>query len=465
MSARSLFDPVIDGGIRNPNWFEGRLLTADALRDKDRAERMRERLIGRAIGAGIFEGLMVTRGAADTSGVRKALNITKGAAINGDGDVLMLSQDVTVDVVPPTTPAQPEPKLFGRCEPPPPIAAIPSGFGIYVLVMSPASGYRERAPKSGLGSEGIVTGCGDAFAVDGVRFRLEKLEPGNISGIDAAGRTELTQLIAHSDDDANRSLLRNLMAHYCFGTAELSRFPADPFAMSQGVSDWLGYGALDDLRDLKRLTCCDVAIALLLWNATGVAYLDTWSARRTPIVSPASTLWPLPGARQSVDGLARFLQFQDQLAQIIADSSTPTAIRADHWFRFLPAAGLLPLSGTAKGLQLSTFFLDVPIHDPRPPDYSAADGPVALEGARLRPMLQQSFLYEAPRLASDVAERTALWIYRLRENAFALDTGSGDASAATIAFATAQMPYLATPRFNVARWNYSNFSSSVLGPS
>ena len=465
MSARSLFDPVIDGGIRNPNWFEGRLLTADALRDKDRAERIRGRLLGRAIGAGIFEGLLVTRGAAD-GGVHKTLNITKGAAINGEGDTLMLSQDVTVDVVPPTTPAQPEPKLFGRCEPPPPIASIPSGFGIYVLVMSPASGYRERAPKSGLGSEGIVTGCGDAFAVDGVRFRLEKLEPSNISGIDAARRTELTQLIAHSEDDANRSLLRNLVAHHCFGTPQLTRFPIDPFAMSQGVSDWLSYGALDDLRDLQRLTCCDVPIALLLWNATGVAYLDVWAARRPPVPSPASAMWPLPGgARQSVEGLARFLQFQDHLAQIIADSTAPTGIRADHWFRYLPAAGLVPLSGAAKGLQLSTFFLDVPTHLPRPPDYSTADGPVVLEGARLRLLLQQSFLYEAPQLVADVTQRTAFWLYRLRENAFAINTASGEASTAAIVFATAQMPYLATPRFNVARWDYSNFSSSVLGPS
>lgn len=69
MSARSLFDPVIDEGIRNPNWFEGRLLTAEAMRAKDKAERIRQRLLGRAIGAGIFEGLFVTRGAPDADGV------------------------------------------------------------------------------------------------------------------------------------------------------------------------------------------------------------------------------------------------------------------------------------------------------------------------------------------------------------------------------------------------------------
>lgn len=464
MSAASLFDPVIDG-VRNPNWFEGRLLTAQAMREKDAAERERARLLGQAIGAGVVDGLWITRGAAVSDGTFRTLSISKGSALTEGGDSLVLGRDITVDVIPPAPDAATSPGLFGRCGTPPAVATIPSGFGIYVLVMSSATGYRERAPKSGLGTEGVVTGCGDAFAVEGVRFRLEKLEPENISGIDGGARAELSMLIGTSAAPTSRSLLRNLVAHYCFGTPELATFATDPFATSGGVSDFLAHGAIDDLRGLKRITCCDVPLAVLLWNINGVDYLDHWSARRTPVARPVSPRWPLAtGERTRADGVARFLQFQEHLASIIVDSSIPTSIRADAWFRYLPPAGVFPLTGASKGLQLATFLQDIPLDYPRPPIYSANDGPVFLEGARLAPLLDQSFTYPPTRLSADIGDRTALWVYRLRENAFANDTAPGSTSAAAIVFASAQMPYAATPRFDVARFGYSNYFASVSGP-
>jgi hypothetical protein len=464
MSAASLFDPVIDG-VRNPNWFEGRLLTAQAMRERDAAERERARLLGQAIGAGVIEGLWVTRGAAGSDATFRTLSISRGSALTEGGDSLVLGRDITVDVIPPAANAASSPGLFGRCGTPPAVATIPSGFGIYVLVMSSATGYRERAPKSGLGTEGVVTGCGDAFAVEGVRFRLEKLEPENISGIDGGQRAELALLIGTSAAATSRSLLRNLIAHYCFGTPELATFPMDPFAMSGGVSDFLKHGALDDLRALGRLSCCDVPLAVLLWNINGVDYLDLWSARRKPVPKATSTRWPLvTSERTRADGAARFLQFQEHLASVIADSSIPTSIRADAWFRFLPPAGVFPLTGAGKGLQLPTFLQDIPLDYPRPPIYSANDGPVFLEGARLAPLLDQSFSYPPTQLTAEVNERTALWVYRLRENAFANDTAPGSTSAAAIVFASAQLPYAATPRFDVARFGYSNYFASVTGP-
>ena len=465
MTVRSLFEPVIDGGIRDPNWFEGRLLTAEALRAKDDAERERERILGRAIGAGVSEGLWLTRGAADPNGLFKTLTITKGSALTDDGDVLVLGQDISVDVVPPPSAVNPGVTLFARCQTPPLVATIPSGFGIYVLVMSSAADYRERAEMSGLGQEGVVTGCGDAFVVEGVRFRLEKLEPNNISSLDATARSELTELIAESADAASRSRLRNLIAHYCLGTPALARFAVDPFARSAGQSSFAKYGALDDLRALKRLGCCDVPIGVLLWNATGIGYLDVWSARRPPTTLARSSSWPLPtGERLRIEGIARFLQFQQQLAELIAESSAPTGLRADDYFRFLPAAGLLPVSGASKGLQLTTFLADRALNWPRPPLYSSVDGPIVLEGTRLPPLLNESFTYAPVELASDPLDRIALWVYRLRENTAALDQGALDVSAPAIVFASAQIPYAATPRFNVARFDYSNFSSALLGP-
>jgi hypothetical protein len=411
MSANSLFDPVIDGGVRNPNWFEGRLLTAQSMRERDLAERQRDQLLGRAIGSGVIEGLWVTRGAARSDGTVRTLSISKGSAITPSGDALVLGRDITVDVVPPAANNPTGPALFAPCQDPPAIATMPSGFGIYVLVMSSATGYRERAPKSGLGTEGVVTGCGDAFAVEGAQFRLEKLEPHNISIIDDAGRSELTTLIANSANPASRSLLRSIVAHHCFGTPDLANFAVDPFATSAGVSDFLELGALDDLRRLKRITCCDVPIAVLLWNINGVDYLDHWSVRRTPLPVAMSTQLPIPAsARTRIEGVARFLQFQEHLAAVVADSTIPTSIRADGWFRYLPAAGLLPLTGTNKGVQLATFLQGIPLHLPQPPEYSSIDGPVFLEGARLPPLLETSFVYPPVELTITQSERSALWV-------------------------------------------------------
>jgi hypothetical protein len=204
---------------------------------------------------------------------------------------------------------------------------------------------------------------------------------------------------------------------------------------------------------------------VMLWNMSGIGYLDVWSARRPPTARSVSTLWPLPGsARSRVDGMARFMQFQEQLSSLIADSTIPTSIRADAWFRFLPPAGVFPLTGANKGVQLATFLQEIPLHDPRPPGYAATDGPVFLEGARLLPLLEQSFAYPPVELTPAPIERIALWLYRLRENAFANDTAPGSTRGPAIVFASAQMPSSSTPRFDVARFDYSNYFSTLLGP-
>lgn len=451
MSATSLFDPVIDGGVRNPNWFEGRLLTAQSMRERDAAERQRDQLLGRAIGSGVIEGLWVTRGAVQGDGTVRTLSITKGSAITPGGDTLLLGRDVTVDVVPPAANKPVSPALFARCQDPPAIASMPSGFGIYVLVMSLATGYRERAPKSGLGTEGVVTGCGDAFVVEGAQFRLEKLEPQNISVIDSAGRDELTALIANSANPATRSLLRNIVAHHCFGTLELASFPVDPFATSEGVSDFVELGALDDLRKLKRITCCEVPIAVLLWNVNGVDYLDVWSARRTPLPQARSKLWPTPGDEgQLGTAIARFQQFQQHVADL-ADT-TLLANDARAAFRFLPPVGALPFSTTknAAGFDRTKFFAGC-----------TTRRPAFVNGARITSLIEQSFAYPAIQLprSTDPPGSELIWNYFVYENGAALDgVLPRTASRGLLIFANGNVPYVANPHFDVARWNYANFA-------
>jgi hypothetical protein len=449
MSARSLFEPVIDGGIANPNWFEGRLLTAEAMRAKDKAERTRQRLLGRAIGAGVFEGLFVSRGTA-ADNVVKTLNVSKGAALNGEGEVLLLSRDVTVDVVPAPSPVALAPSLFAPCEPSS-LPTIPNGFGLYVLLMAPVSAYRERAPKSGLGTEGVVTGCGDAFAVDGVQFRTEKLEPSTISGLSDGDRDVFTALLADTGDATSLSMLRNLAAHYCFGTPEQERFPADPFARTAGASESLEYGAIDDLKRLGRITPCDVPIALLLWAEAGVTFVDVWAVRRSPIEPVASRAWPLMASRRrDHDARARFLQFQGQLAE--TGSAALTGGEARSGFRYLPPAGIVPLAraGIAGGFDRGQFFAGC-----------TTRRPAYMNGARVLALLEESFVFPPTDLLAprDAPRTTLVWLYFVYENGAVIDRVlPGQAGHALLIFANGNLPFMGEARFDVSRWNYANYS-------
>ena len=52
-----LLESVLENGVANSHYFNGRILTADALRDDQKASRRQRRQLGRAIGAGIVCGL------------------------------------------------------------------------------------------------------------------------------------------------------------------------------------------------------------------------------------------------------------------------------------------------------------------------------------------------------------------------------------------------------------------------
>jgi hypothetical protein len=470
MSTRSLFDAVIEPGFRNPNFFEGRLLTAGDLRDDQKAHRERQRLLGRALGTGVVEGLGVTLEPTITDGVKKTITIAAGYAINGEGELLWLKNDITAAVVPQTVVPEPPAALFARCEDTAtPTPTIPVGVGLYVLVMSPASGYRERAAKSGLGSEGKIIGCGDRYAVDGVRFRLEPLPPALISGASSAQQVELVALLNATSDGSKRSLLRNLIAHLCFGTPQLTQFPVDPFARADGASAYLAYGALDDLRTLGRLTDCDVPLALLLWDTSGIAFLDLWAVRRRPVPPPRSQDWPLlVGERVLAGGEARLLQFQAQLRDLTAEAVNRAGWRVESYFRFLPAAGVIT-SGGPGGLAPADFFANCVTRFPRPPEHLINAGPVFADGARLAHLLADSLTYPAIDLSADAAasggvSRRLIWLYRIQENQRDIDSTLLDPERACYVFAHGQMPFVGTPRFDVARWDYANYTSRLTGP-
>src|SRR5688572_2721924 len=167
--ARHLLEPILDNGVSNPHYFEGRLLTAAALREDQDAHRARQRHLGRAIGQGIVEGLWVAIQSAGTPTTAPLLRIGAGLAINAGGQTLDLPGDEVVALAR-STPAVPETTgLFKTCEPPASQVEGP-GEGFYVLVISPASAFKGRAPASGLSDPMAGAGCGSRSAEEGVRF-------------------------------------------------------------------------------------------------------------------------------------------------------------------------------------------------------------------------------------------------------------------------------------------------------
>src|SRR5262249_31612135 len=161
-----------------------------------------------------------------------------------------------------------------------------------LLVVSPASGYREQAPRRSIGADDSVNGCGPRYAVEGVSFRLETFDPSVLLD-EAPGLVAADLAVKDLADPASLSLHRNLLAPLCFGTEPLASFAGDPFrTAADGRSPFEAYGVADALRAAGGLTDCELPIALIFWPAGGVKFVDPWPVRRRLVQPPVGDLWP-----------------------------------------------------------------------------------------------------------------------------------------------------------------------------
>lgn len=447
---RHLLEPILDNGVSNPHYFEGRLLTAAALREDQDAHRARQRQLGRALGRGIVNGLWVTIQSAGTPTAAPLLRIDAGLAINANGQTLELPGSEIVALARSTQPAPDTTGLFKTCEPPASQVEGP-GEGFYVLVVSPASAFKGRAPASGLSDPMAGAGCGSRSAVEGVRFRLLPIDPLTVTGLSAATKQLLQDELLLATTDAGLSRLRNVVAHLCLGTEPLMGFATDPFAREPitggGTEAALAdYGAIDDLIDAGTLSECDVPLALVHWRINGVRFTDNWAVRRRLAAPPAAGAWPtLSGGRRPAEAEAALFQFQEHLGELVTRVSNPLSIRAKQYFRWLPAAGMLPLpgGGRIRGLDGIGFFHDM-----------TARAPVFMEGARFAALLASSLAYPPV----DVETGEMLWRYLLRENRLAPAT-----TPPVLVFASGHVPFLGEAQFDLAHWNFSNFGPGVAG--
>ena len=335
MTRIALDAAVLDDGIENVNFFNGRVLTAEDMRDEQEAGAEHRRRIGRAHGPGVCVGLEAARGADGRS-----VEVLPGLGVSWLGDVVELAEATTVAlVVPSDVSANGAGSPFAPCTSQP-SADVVSGDGFYALCIAQTAGVRGRAPAVGY-ETGVASSCGARYTVEGTVFRLVSIDVGGLAQRTALDDDALAALEA-LPGGPGRPRTRNVLAHLLLGTAlDVDRSPLEISAPS----------ALDLLREAGTLTGCDVPLALVSWADGGIEFVDTWAVRRRPVPSAAvRPVWrsftgPLrPAVREAVLG-----QFQEQVATVVDEVALDL-------FRYLPAAGVLPAPLD------SGFFSGLPVH-------------------------------------------------------------------------------------------------------
>jgi hypothetical protein len=464
MANVNLNAPILAGGILNTNFFNGRILAAEDLTTFQVANAQQHRQLGRAIGEGVAWGMEVSLG--DNSNIAQPiLHITRGLALNRKGEAVSLPVDVDLALVKAADVVSANAGLFAECTPPQ--GLIPTNLDCYLITVSPISVFQGSTPATYPSDPGFGSVCASRNTVEGVKFSRLPLGFSSSSASDTsslAGQAAqlyaklkplFVQLVGLTGSAATAlqaqiapmlSKFRNLVAHLCFGTDTLAPFPTNPFPLPNGPSSFEEYGALDALRDQGILTDCDVPLALVYWTAAGVQFVDLWSVRRPLVPVPVSELWPVFSSRRRfVEGLAMFLQFQEQIAELSSTlASAPlNSITALAFFRYLPAAGLLPAgSPILSGVNADSFFSGIPRREPE-----------FMDGSLLSPLLSDAANYPP----ADLSNAEMLWLYKVWQSEKAIKEGA--TSQPYIVFTNPHLPYLATPRFDTARWDYSNFPS------
>jgi len=416
--ATDLFTPVLNDRTRSVRFFNGRLLSGEAMTDEQSGLRAARELLAQAVGDGVAQGFEVKEAVGASATLAPVLAIGAGVAINRRGEILLLANDTQVKLVRPAHPSTAPASLFQTCTPPAQGVYV-ADSGVYLLTVCSLGAANGLAEVSGLG--GIQASCNAKYIVDAVQFRLLELP------VDGPMLSD----VAH---------LRNRVAYQCFGAGHLLDFATDPFGTA-GEPRTL----LDDMRASKLLTDCDVPLALMYWTATGgVQFLDMWSVRRRVRKTNEQPSLAARSDERLATSEAIVLQFQEHAAAL-ATGSNASALVAKDVFRYLPPFGALPLKGNSseRGFDYHAFFQGRTYREP-----------IFLNAAKLWP-LAESFLPAAP---IDLQQAEMLWLYRVVQNARSRNELGAAGPQQYLLFTSGQIPYQGYAQFNVSYYNYSNYS-------
>lgn len=444
---------VLERGIKNANFFNGRVLTARDLQDEQLANRQQHGQLGRSIGVGVAHGMEVRLVSPGAPGAPPVLAVQRGLAISRNGQGIELDADQVHVALARKLPALAEAGLFADCEP---LQSAPDlvGKGVYMFTIAPASTYRDQAPMVSLNGGGKADGCGDRYAVEGAVFRLFELPLATLGGVSQTAREELVSLLSQSEQVSltelaratARSRLRNLLVHACFGTEQLAERAADPLSVPADRNA----GALDALRADGLLSDCEAPLALLVWTSAGVRFVDMWAVRR--MLTPSRELAPFaPWSAAPSIIAAMVAQHHEHVADLVTTHQAAGllgAMRARELFRYLPPCGILPVAhpgqpGPPIGFVPEQFFDGVPA---RPQVY--------IEGGLIEGLYHDALA--CPPL--DLQGGEFCWLYRTRENSQAVENSATIRPA--LYFAHGSLDYRGDARINLARWSYSHFAAT-----
>ena len=167
-----LQQPILDGGIRSINFFNGRLLSARDLTREQTANREADRRLAQAVGEGISYGLEVSTSPASTQ-ESPVVTVESGLAINHIGQTLKLSAKTDVALVRRAIAGPGSTNIFGECAPLQSGTYI-AGAGVYLLTLAPAQGTEGRAATHSL--ENTIASCNTDTNVTAVQFRLVQID-------------------------------------------------------------------------------------------------------------------------------------------------------------------------------------------------------------------------------------------------------------------------------------------------
>jgi hypothetical protein len=314
-------------GAQLPNFVNGRLLAAEDLATGQATLLQRDTWTGQAAGPGIVSGLWATAAAT-------TITVAAGLGITPSGEPVSLTAPVSLPLSIAGTAATAASGSFTACATASGGSQTAISGGAYLLTALPACQLQGQAPMTVTPGSDTPAACTAQWEVAGVQFKAIPLPLGttvNSIGVTAGN-------------------LRNLLAHWCFGTPQLAGLGHDPFNFNPA------YRGIDQLA-ATDLTPCDLPLCVFYWDAGTITFIDNWPVRRRvtrPDVSAAS--WSAIVADQrSADGEARFLQFQDQILDLVsAGLSRGTA--AANVFGLLPPAGFLPVALDRTVTDIATLY-------------------------------------------------------------------------------------------------------------
>ena len=88
MTLTQLRTPILDGGIKSINFFNGRLLSAEDLSQEQSANKQSNRQLGQSIGDGVAYGLEVKETSGQSTPTAPIVTVNAGLALNRQGQTL-----------------------------------------------------------------------------------------------------------------------------------------------------------------------------------------------------------------------------------------------------------------------------------------------------------------------------------------------------------------------------------------